>query len=287
MRTVKNSILILAMAAVVAAVAAESIPQNDAVMNLEMPKFSLGLEVNSAHVSKGKVGNDEPVADIILCAKWYGAFAKIKAEYDLTDFNSPDNGGKYINNRQYRTEQVDYSLGYEYKFDQLAVPITISAQYKYKQYPRRRSKVGNSLHHYREEELNFVAKADGLFKELLPFKLGVGVEVDYDLENYCWFGNIFATGSRKLTDRLTLSVKTTAYWRDSQSNLKAYDRESVTVNAIEIKPSLKYAFTKDISATIYGAGAWSCDSDTRNSWKKSATNNAQNFWCGASIDWKF
>ncbi len=73
----------------------------------EKPVFSLSADVVNRYVWRGLLQNDEPAVQPSFTASWLGFSANVWGSIDTTDYGD----GRY-NDRQWRPEEVDYTLSY-------------------------------------------------------------------------------------------------------------------------------------------------------------------------------
>ncbi|MBR4613001.1 MAG: hypothetical protein IKO40_09835, partial [Kiritimatiellae bacterium] len=106
------------------------------------PSVELSADYSSAYVSKGFVGNPDPILALELNLELKGFYADVWAPFDMSGYNRPERSGNYINNRRWRAEEIDYVLGYSYTFDKDKLggfsDLTIDFSWQCYQYPRFR-----------------------------------------------------------------------------------------------------------------------------------------------------
>ncbi|MBR4125065.1 MAG: hypothetical protein IKR13_02575 [Victivallales bacterium] len=260
------------------------------------PDFDLTLDWQSRYVSKGKIVNPDPIASANVWIGLKGFYVNFWSPFDMTDINSPKKGGPYKNDRKYRPEEIDYQIGYAYTFDKDLLgglsDLTIDFSWNYWQYPDLEDYAWGPRR-YHDEPLALVVSLGNVLPDDCNFSLGLGTELDYDLQNYLWWGKVYADLGFTvpgLDDRLSLGLKNSWYWGGKSWNRANLSDEmnDWAVNTTELKFYASFSVTDNISLGAFWAAAWALNPSTREVWKTPGNSNHQpNCWGGVSIDFAF
>lgn len=250
-----------------------------------LPSVSLALEWRTSYVSKGKIINPDPIVAADLFVEWQGLYVEFWAAFDMSDYNSFGRS-PYGNDRKYRAEEVDYTIGYGYTFDDLLgdfSPVSFDVNWTYYQYPRYRD--GRS--HFHETPFTLTVKLDNVLQSFVAedskHALGIGAKTTYDLTHYYWYGQAFAEYSYALCDKTSISVSNNWYWGDQNFN----SFNSRALNATDLRVDVKYALCDNVTLGAYVAGGWAIDQQNRKAWKADPNNNNANFWGGLNCSYSF
>ncbi len=256
--------------------------------NSFIPSISLTAAWDTNYVSKGKMLNPDPVASLDVYAELMGVYVEIWSQFDMSGYNRPDGGSEwYDNNRKYRAEEIDYTIGYYYTFDDLLddlTPVTVDINWTYYQYPR-------NVDNMHEIPLSLSLTLDNVLQSFVgedsPHSLAIGAQITYDLEQYYWYGKWFEAYTYAVNDKLSIGLKNTWYWGSKAFNVASNGFGARALNATEVRVSADYAVCEHITLSAYVAGAWAIDQQNRRNWRESDINNRQNFWGGVSCSYSF
>lgn len=295
----------LALAALLAAVspifaqeaAAPAIPEQEPVIEETecaiKPTFGISADWANKYLSHGTIYNSDPVLSLNFYAGLETAFGtpyiNIWSQMDMTDFNRPERSD-YLNNRKWRAEEIDYTIGYAYTFETDFSPLTLDISWNYYQYPRYRPESERrpaGRGHFHETPLAFVLTLDNVLTSFTDedsaFALAIGNAFRYDYTHYHWDAEFFADFSYAATDKLVVGLKNTWYY----GGKRYYETGSSVIAASEVKLYGDYQITDNISVGAFVAGSWFVDSRIRNEAREDELNNRQNFWTGLSVAFNY
>ena len=213
--------------------------------------------------------------------------------WDLSDYNSPERSGKYNNSRQYRMETCNYVLGYTAPLDELLdLPLRLSLQAKYSQYPHRRVvkklKNGNVRHHHvKGEQLAMFIRFNNILPDSTRFAFRPTVEIDYQSLSYYWLIKFHNDLSYPINERIRAGVNGTLYTKPSRAYYASTGHTGYTITSMYMTPYVRYKLRDNVSLRLYVGFSAALEHFTRDIWRRSALNNRRNHWCGTSITWTF
>ena len=264
-----------------------------------VPEISVELDWRTKYVSKGKIINPDHNIAIDVRLDLAGFYAEIWSPIDMTSQNDgykplkyAYHGSGYMNKRKFRAEEIDYSIGYAYKFDADTLggfsPLTIDFNYTYYQYPRYREFGENRyFSHFHEVPLTLTVKLNDVLTSIKdkddPVSLAVGGQWYYDIENYWWYGNFFADLGYDIDENLSVGLKNTWYWADRDY----CGHGTNTLTTIELKPSISYKITKEITVGAYVAGAYFASRKVRKDMRESESQHESTWWGGITFGFSF
>ena len=266
------------------------------------PSVELSADYSSAYVSKGFVGNPDPILALELNLELKGFYADVWAPFDMSGYNRPERSGNYINNRRWRAEEIDYVLGYSYTFDKDKLggfsDLPIDFSWQYYQYPRFReveevevSEEGEieDVHfsHFKEMPLCLTLSLDNVLvsftEEDSPHSLSISNNLYYDLAQYYWYTETGIGYEYSFTEKLTGSLTNTWYWGDSKFN--GWGKQAM--KATDLVAELAYDICDHVTLSTYVGVAWATNSHERQEWKDDANNNRTNWWGGVKCSFAF
>ena len=264
--------------------------------------LSVTEEIASKYTFQGAVVNPDPVSFTSVYAGAYGFYGIVYATTDLSDFNDPSSNNGYMNDRQYRFEEVDYIGGYEYTFETDFSPVTVGAFYEYCQYPHKRNNVvydpetmkmvavGHKTTPH-DSEVDFYVNLDNVLPKDCPVSLKVGTTFSFDLENDCWFGNVCADAGYAVTEKMSVSVCATGYWRSGKSNevnfIYGEKTQDFQFNVLEVKPKVSFSVTENVAVEGYVSYLRSIQKGSGAALEENSMNSRNNLVGGVSVTFSF
>lgn len=264
--------------------AAPAAPAADPVIAEEDGSFPLWASItvgtDSKYVCDGIVANPDQVANLDVTIGAFGFYVDFWSQFDLTDFND----------RKNRYEEADYTIGYTHTFETDFSPITVEVAWQYYQYPG-------------EFQREWGVQDDKLVKFGISFDklwgddvqgIGAGTVFKYNYADNVSYGDVFASYSYQLSEKLTAGVKATFHWydRDKMTAAVGYDHEftRASVHGFELRPNVSYKLNDCISFSGYVACNWfinKATNDSVGSGSLSANNDKPNTWAGVSATFSF
>ena len=267
-----------------------------------MPSVELSADYSSAYVSKGFVGNPDPILALELNLSLKGFYADVWSPFDMSGYNSPKRSGAYTNKRKWRAEEIDYVLGYSYTFDKELLggfsDLTIDFSWQYYQYPRMREEivdeededgevVASHLSHFKEMPLCLTVSLDNVLasctEEDSPHSLAISNNLYYDLEQYYWYTETGISYGYQVTEKLAASLTNTWYWGDHKYNGWGHQ----AMKATDLVAELAYDVCEHVTLSTYVGVAWATNSHERQEWKDDPNNNRTNWWGGVKCAFAF
>ena len=251
-----------------------------------IPGISLSVDWASRYMSDGVVVNPDPCAFLDASASWdFGLYLEVWAAMDLNHFNQPDHGSySYKNNRRGRAEEIDYVIGYSYTTDKIFdfSDVTFDLSWKYFQYPR--AFFGH------DNPFDTTISLDNLFKNnenLQDHSLKVAATWRYDLEHYTNYGWLEVAYGYNFTEKLSGGVSTKVFYCGQQKAKNSFGVHHDCFSTLEVKTSLGYAITDNLSASTFVDCGWGLEKGCRDTMKDSYCNNALNIRYGAGMSYSF
>ena len=258
---------------------------------VDPPQFRATLGTASAYVDGGWVTTPDPVMSTTIQMTWEGFYLRHWEEWDLSDYQSPERSGRYGNSRKYRIECCNYVGGYGHLIPVGDYTLRLAAQWKYNQYPRRRTYVkrANGEIHARHvkstEAACFIGVRDWFPHD--PLDLGTTLEIDYHTERYYWRGKVHVNASYPLGERWRAGIDQTLYWKPSRAHYISTGDTGFAFTVLVAYPYVRYDFGHGLSLRCYLGFAAALEHATRDQWRRNANNNRRNHWCGMTLVWNF
>ncbi|MBO4619961.1 MAG: hypothetical protein J5654_07610 [Victivallales bacterium] len=256
------------------------------------PSLELTADYSSAYVSKGAVGNPDPILALELNLELKGFYVDVWSPFDMSSYNSPERSGSYTNNRRGRAEEIDYVIGYAYTIeaDKLGgfSDLTVDFSWQYYQYPRYREEGDKrELSHFKEMPLCLGVSLDNVLASFTeadsPHSLALSNNLYYDLEQYYWYTESGISYGYQITEQVAFSLTNTWYWGDHKFN--GWGKSAM--KATDLVAKVDYEICDHVTLGAYVGVAWATNSHERQEWKDDANNNRTNWWGGVKCSFAF
>lgn len=247
-----------------------------------MPVVELSATWQSKYMCDGKVVNPHPITALNAFVGLGGFRLDVWSAIDMTEYNRPDGGSRaYKNNREYRTEEIDYEIGYAYTFADLLPfsPLTLDIAWKYFQYPRALFSHDNPL--------DMTVYLDNLLDPEGAAFLGTGVTFRYDLEHYTWYAWYDVTFGYNFTEKLSASLSSKLYWGTKSKMRAAYGLNRDAISSLLLRAQANYALCEHLTLNAFLEAGYAIDREVRENWKASDINNEENFRAGFGVAYAF
>ena len=257
---------------------------------IKKPRLFHTINVANAYVDGGYVMNPDPVVSSTISLNWYGMYLRHWEMWDLSDYNSPERSARYDNNRQYRIESCNYVAGYTHSLNDFDIPLRISFQAKYSQYPHRRIRTKRSdgsirYRHTKGNQLAMFLRSDNLLPDWTKAKYFATLEIDYQPLSYYWLFKLHTDFHYPITDKVRVGVNQSLYTKPSRAHVASTGHTGFAATALTTTPYIRYQIRENVYVRFYVGLAAALEQYTRDNWRRNKLNNRRNHWCGASLTW--
>ena len=250
---------------------------------------SLTLGTDSKYVCDGLIANRDQVLWYDITIGAYGLYLGIWTQNDMTD----------VNNRKYRYEEVDYTIGYAHTFDAGFSPITLDFKWQYFQYPGEFEIKDDHI-------LKATVTIDNVLDPESDHSLGFGAFLKYNYQ-YNWStGDVWAVYGYKINEKLSASLTATLHWYD-RDKMNAFGEslcdgdfvvykhnyyKHARIHGFELKPAVNYQINDHLSISGYVACNWFVTKSVREAVQDkddlyNTPNDSPNTWAGVALNFSF